>query len=504
MLGPFCSISLCVHKQSRRQCAVKIISNAVLEDQRIVGAVLAEQRIMREVSHYPFLLGLLASFRGVHGLYLISEYCCSTLFDGRFHMPESYKKLASAELACAVNHLHNLGIVHRDIKLENVMVKNDGHVVLGDFDLAVCLETANSPSPRPTGSLPGGKGNAVQTRGVCGTLPYMAPEVLRNMEYSYGVDWFSYGVFLHVFYLDKFPWLGEYEHPVSYLKEMMSTISHGVIFRDGMFGDLLKKLFCVDQHDRADFSVVRRAPFFADFDWQKLFPMNSTASASCLSDRPRHWKFSDRPTIGEFPVSIDSDPYSEFTWLSLPMIVEEAAPDVGGAPEPESAIAKYHTPSDFDAPSSGRSPVSCGSSQLSILSLYCIYLGIHLATCTRMTMFYETQCGLSTKEKTRFSASLRRGPPPSETSIPASVRLLKTLQPVKTMKPFCARLSGHWTLEKSLCSSCRRDGRKHLFPRLTSPYLFIAATGIHEKTSVLPKIKSLWKRATSKFTSRRV
>ena len=70
--GPFCSIALCVHKQSRRQCAVKIISNAVLEDQRIVRAVLAEQRIMREVSHYPFLLGLLASFRGVHGLYLIS------------------------------------------------------------------------------------------------------------------------------------------------------------------------------------------------------------------------------------------------------------------------------------------------------------------------------------------------------------------------------------------------------------------------------------------------
>ena len=95
------------------------------------------------------------------------------------------------------------------------MVKNDGHVVLGDFDLAVRLETANSPSPapRPSGWLRQGKGNAFRTRGVCGTLPYMAPEVLRNMEYSYGVDWFSYGVFLHVFYLDKvrfgFTWLLE-------------------------------------------------------------------------------------------------------------------------------------------------------------------------------------------------------------------------------------------------------------------------------------------------------
>jgi hypothetical protein len=51
---------------------VKIISYAVLGEKRIIRAVLAEQRIMREISRYPFLLGLLASFRGVHGLYLVS------------------------------------------------------------------------------------------------------------------------------------------------------------------------------------------------------------------------------------------------------------------------------------------------------------------------------------------------------------------------------------------------------------------------------------------------
>jgi hypothetical protein len=53
-----------------------------------------------------------------------------------------------------------------------------------------------------------------------------------------------------------------------------------------------------------------------------------------------------------------------------------------------------------------------------------------------MTMFYETQFGLSTKEKTRFSASLRRGSPLLESPAPASVRELEPLQPVRKMKPF--------------------------------------------------------------------
>jgi len=70
--GAFGSIALCIHKRSGRQCAVKIVSNAVLEDQRMIRAVLAEQRIMREVSRYPYLLGLLATFRDVHGFYLVS------------------------------------------------------------------------------------------------------------------------------------------------------------------------------------------------------------------------------------------------------------------------------------------------------------------------------------------------------------------------------------------------------------------------------------------------
>jgi len=136
-------------------------------------------------------------------------------------MPESRKKLASAELviphsrctvtrllmwdlqACAVDHLHSLGIIHRDIKLENVMLKNDGHVVLGNFGLALSLGAPCSIASRRGGYVRVDKSKTLKARGICGTLPYLAPEMLGEKEYSYGVDWFAYGVFLHVFYMDK-------------------------------------------------------------------------------------------------------------------------------------------------------------------------------------------------------------------------------------------------------------------------------------------------------------
>ena len=68
----FGALSLGIHKQSRRMCVVKVISNAIVEEQTAVRAVLEEQRIMREASNFPFLLGLMASFHDANGFYLVS------------------------------------------------------------------------------------------------------------------------------------------------------------------------------------------------------------------------------------------------------------------------------------------------------------------------------------------------------------------------------------------------------------------------------------------------
>jgi serine/threonine protein kinase len=142
------------------------------------------------------------------------------------------------------------------------MVKNDGHIVLGDFGLACSVEASiMSPESHLDDSLSTDGGHIFETVScdICGTLPYMAPEVLCGMEYSYNVDWFAYGVFLYVFHFNKvrsavfpitpiltfwtqFPWLGSHENPTSYLKALMTEISLGTIFQNKLFGDLLKKV----------------------------------------------------------------------------------------------------------------------------------------------------------------------------------------------------------------------------------------------------------------------
>ncbi|XP_046555057.1 ribosomal protein S6 kinase-related protein-like [Haliotis rubra] len=86
-----------------------------------------------------------------------------------------------------IDYLHNSGVIFRDLKMENILFDPKGHIQLIDFGLSKWLQ----------------KGD--RTRTICGTLQYMAPEVLSAYPYGHQADWWSLGILMYVMISGKYP-----------------------------------------------------------------------------------------------------------------------------------------------------------------------------------------------------------------------------------------------------------------------------------------------------------
>jgi ribosomal protein S6 kinase beta len=142
----------------------------------------AERDILTKVVH-PFIVQLRYSFQTSSKLYLLLDYIngghlfYQLLRQGIFS--EDLGRLYSAEIVSAVSHLHSRGIIHRDLKPENILLDHEGHVKLTDFGLAKEITDTCS------------------TNSLCGTMEYMAPEILTGAGHGKAADWWSVGILLY-------------------------------------------------------------------------------------------------------------------------------------------------------------------------------------------------------------------------------------------------------------------------------------------------------------------
>lgn len=102
-------------------------------------------------------------------------------------LAEGRVRVFAAELGSAIGFLHDFGVIHRDVKMENVLLNERGHLMLTDFGLSRRLW----------------RGERAST--ICGTIGYMAPEVLRGSPYNHSADWWSLGILLYILIAGKFP-----------------------------------------------------------------------------------------------------------------------------------------------------------------------------------------------------------------------------------------------------------------------------------------------------------
>ncbi|EDV29862.1 uncharacterized protein TRIADDRAFT_19422 [Trichoplax adhaerens] len=166
--------------------AMKVLKKAtIIQKAKTTERTMTERSILEAVRESPFIVTLHYAYQTDSKLHLILDYVSGgelfTHLAQREYFKESEVKFYIGEITLAIEHLHKLGIIYRDLKLENVLLDRDGHVILTDFGLSKEFVNVDSNN---------------RTYSYCGTMEYMAPEVVRGDRQGHNetVDWWSLGV----------------------------------------------------------------------------------------------------------------------------------------------------------------------------------------------------------------------------------------------------------------------------------------------------------------------
>lgn len=215
----------------------------------------------------------------------------------------------AAELVLALEYLHGLGIVYRDLKPENVLIQQDGHLMLVDFDLSKKL-SANKPlqnKPIPSesdksatrnrfpsfcfceGGFPeknsvnatrsdgaesnllnsgeSGSGSGSKSNSFVGTQDYVAPEMITGNGHDFSVDWWSLGVLLYEMLYGETPFKGSDRKETFYriLTKKPDLVGDPTPLRD-LIGRLLEK----DPEKRISLEGIKGHEFFRGVVWENV------------------------------------------------------------------------------------------------------------------------------------------------------------------------------------------------------------------------------------------
>ncbi|XP_056104955.1 ribosomal protein S6 kinase alpha-3 isoform X1 [Rhinichthys klamathensis goyatoka] len=254
--------------------AMKVLKKATLKVRDRVRTKM-ERDILVEVNH-PFIVKLHYAFQTEGKLYLILDFLRGgdlfTRLSKEVMFTEEDVKFYLAELALALDHLHGLGIIYRDLKPENILLDEEGHIKLTDFGLS--KESIDHEN---------------KAYSFCGTVEYMAPEVVNRRGHTYSADWWSYGVLMFEMLTGTLPFQGKDR------KETMTMILKAKLgmpqFLSSEAQSLLRSLFKRNPSNRLGAGAdgveeIKRHPFYSTIDWNKLFRRELYPPFKPASGRP--------------------------------------------------------------------------------------------------------------------------------------------------------------------------------------------------------------------------
>ena len=258
--GSFGEVYLVQKIDSSEKYAMKVLRKERIMGQNLLKYAFAERNVL-SLSNHPFIVKLNYAFQSATKLYFVMEYCPNgdlakhLLFEKRFKEPRA--KFYICEVILALENLHKRDVIFRDLKPDNVMLDEEGHCKLTDFGL----------------SKEGVKEN-VYAKSFCGSVAYLAPEMLKKQGHGKAVDWYLLGVLFYEMLVGITPYFTTRKEDLFYNIENAELKIPNFVTKDA--ADLLKKLLERNPTKRLggsgrDAEEIKEHPYFKDVDWKKVY-----------------------------------------------------------------------------------------------------------------------------------------------------------------------------------------------------------------------------------------
>ena len=288
--GAFGEVHVCREKKTGEIVAIKKIKKDTLAMKNQIKHTMDEQDFLSKVNS-PWIVKLKASFQEGDYLYLVMEYLpggdLMGLFIARDILTEEEAKFYICEMILAIESIHELNCIHRDIKPDNVLIGKDGHIKLTDFGLAKISDKVFKED------IIDYKADETRVRhnrnySCVGTAYYVAPEVILKIGYGKEIDWWSLGVILFEMVAGYAPFCSKMTNDVCY---KVTHFDKYLKFpsrckASNLCKDLIYKL--VNKSDvrlgKNGSSEIKAHPFFKGINWLKIKEMKPPFIPDIKSD----------------------------------------------------------------------------------------------------------------------------------------------------------------------------------------------------------------------------
>ena len=253
--GTFGKVFKVSKKDTEEIYAIKVLRKATLKNKNQLKYAISECKTLKIIRH-PFIIPLEYGFQSDTHIYMVMEYCpygdFTRLLNHYKKLPESTARFYISETILAIEYLHSLNIVYRDLKPSNLLIDREGHIKLADFSLAKENVTQNNPA-----------------MSFCGTPAYLPPEILNNSGAYKPADIYCIGVNLYEMLTGSPPFstkdLGSlYKAIASSRLKFPAEVSEDA-------RDLIKGVMDRNPENRPNIQRVKNHKFFRDVNWESLY-----------------------------------------------------------------------------------------------------------------------------------------------------------------------------------------------------------------------------------------